>query len=433
MSAPTIDATTPASARPAAQPVLPPIKWHAPIAYAVVALVGLVVFGLLGPSGETSTFAVSTPRDFIQFTPFSVPSKLTAIILCLAALALAGVSFYETRRREKAGAWLPITYGFLMVFAFLVWAVAGKDSGLPLTGLLQGSLFLAIPLVFGALAGLLCERSGIINIAIEGQLLGGAFLAAVVATLTGSAYAGLIAAPVAGALVGLLLVLFSIKYVVNQIIVGVVLNVLVIGVTSYLFSTVLKENPDTWNNPPGLPVISIPVLSQIPILGPVLFRQTALVYIMYVVVILLQIMVFKSRWGLRLRSVGEHPKAADTVGIKVNRTRLRATVLGGAVAGLGGAFFTVAAGLAFGKEMTNGKGYIALAAMILGRWSPKGALAAALLFGFANNLQLQLSIIQTPIPSQIMLMTPYVVTIFAVAGLVGRVRPPAAEGIPYTK
>jgi len=126
-------------------------------------------------------------------------------------------------------------------------------------------------------------------------------------------------------------------------------------------------------------------------------------------------------------------KAADTVGIKVNRTRLRATVLGGAVAGLGGAFFTVAAGLAFGKEMTNGKGYIALAAMILGRWSPKGALAAALLFGFANNLQLQLSIIQTPIPSQIMLMTPYIVTIFAVAGLVGRVRPPAAEGIPYTK
>ncbi len=232
---------------------------------------------------------------------------------------------------------------------------------------------------------------------------------------------------------GLLLVLFSIKYVVNQIIVGVVLNVLVIGVTSYLFSTVLKENPDTWNNPPGLPVISIPVLSQIPILGPVLFRQTALVYIMYVVVILLQIMVFKSRWGLRLRSVGEHPKAADTVGIKVNRTRLRATVLGGAVAGLGGAFFTVAAGLAFGKEMTGGKGYIALAAMILGRWSPKGALAAALLFGFANNLQLQLSIIQTPIPSQIMLMTPYIVTIFAVAGLVGRVRPPAAEGIPYTK
>jgi len=154
---------------------------------------------------------------------------------------------------------------------------------------------------------------------------------------------------------------------------------------------------------------------------------------MYFVVAGVYFALFHTKWGLRVRAVGEHPTAADTVGIKVNRTRLRATVLGGAVAGLGGAFFTVAAGLAFGKEMTGGKGYIALAAMILGRWSPKGALAAALLFGFANNLQLQLSIIQTPIPSQIMLMTPYIVTIFAVAGLVGRVRPPAAEGIPYTK
>jgi len=165
----------------------------------------------------------------------------------------------------------------------------------------------------------------------------------------------------------------------------------------------------------------------------VLFHQTALVYVMYVVVVLLQVMVFRSRWGLRLRAVGEHPKAADTVGIKVNRTRMRATILGGAVAGLGGAFFTVAAGLAFGKEMTGGKGFIALAAMILGRWSPTGALAAALLFGFSDNLRVVLGIIGTPIPSQIMLMTPYVVTIFAVAGLVGRVRPPASEGIPYVK
>ena len=192
-------------------------------------------------------------------------------------------------------------------------------------------------------------------------------------------------------------------------------------------------NAATWNSPPRLPILSVPFLSKIPILGPVLFQQTALVYIMYVVVAVLQVMVFRSRWGLRMRAVGEHPMAADTVGIKVNRTRVRNTMLGGAVAGLGGAFFTVAAGLAFGKEMTGGKGFIALAAMILGRWSPKGALAAALLFGFSDNLQVVLGIIGTPIPSQIMLMTPYAVTIFAVAGLVGRVRAPAAEGIPYVK
>lgn len=423
----------PGARAPRAAAAVKPISWKAPLGYAIVAALALIAFVLAAPGGRETTFTVSTSRDYFAIDPITVPSQATALVLCVVALALAAVSFWATRSRRKVGVWLPAAFGVALVFAFLTWAAAGKAQPLPLTGLLQGSLFLAIPLVFGALAGMLCERSGIINVAIEGQLLAGAFLAAVVASLTSSAYAGLLAAPIAGALVGLLLVVFSIRYVVDQIIVGVVLNVLVVGVTSYLFSTVLKVNAATWNTPPKLPVIDIPVLSQIPVIGPVLFRQTALVYVMYVVVALLQIMVFRSRWGLRMRAVGEHPKAADTVGIKVNRTRMRSTVLGGAVAGLGGAFFTVAAGLAFGKEMTGGKGFIALAAMILGRWSPSGALAAALLFGFSDNLRVVLGIIGTPIPSQIMLMTPYVVTIFAVAGLVGRVRPPASEGIPYVK
>jgi len=417
----------------AAAVVAKPLAWRTSIIYLILSVAALIVFALAAKPAQHTTFTFSTARDFFQIAPVTVPSRTSALVLCLVALALAGVSVWATRSRRAVGAWLPVVFGASLLLAFLTWAVAGKDQPLPVTGLLQGSLFLAIPLVFGGLAGLLCERSGIVNIAIEGQLLAGAFLAAVVATLTHSAYAGLVAAPIAGALVGLLLVLFSIRYLVDQIIVGVVLNVLVIGVTSYLFSTVLKVNASTFNSPPKLPVIGIPVLSQIPVIGPVLFRQTVLVYVMYAVVALLQVLVFRSRWGLRMRAVGEHPKAADTVGIKVNLTRLRSTVLGGAVAGLGGAFFTVAAGLAFGKEMTGGKGYIALAAMILGRWSPTGALAAALLFGFSDNLQVTLGIIGTPIPSQIMLMTPYVVTIFAVAGLVGRVRAPASEGIPYVK
>ncbi|GED09112.1 ABC transporter permease [Cellulosimicrobium cellulans] len=422
----------PASAPERAAKPLPPISWKAPIAYAVIGLLSLVFFALLPAGGQQTTFRLSTASDFFQIEPITVSSTGAALFLSILALLLAGLSFWAARDRRKIGVWLPIVFGVAVVFAFLCWAGEGK-SAIPLTGLLQGSLFLAVPLVFGALSGVLCERVGIINIAIEGQLLAGAFLAAVVASLTSSAYAGLIAAPIAGALVGVLLVIFSVKYWVNQIIVGVVLNVLVVGVTSYLYSTVLTEDPGTWNTRTPLPVIEIPVLSQIPVVGPVLFRQTLLVYIMYVVVILLQVFLFRSRWGLRLRAVGEHPKAADTVGIKVNATRVRNTILGGAVAGLGGAFFTVAAGLAFGKEMTGGKGFIALAAMILGRWNPVGALVAALLFGFSDNLQTVLGIVGTPIPSQIMLMTPYVVTIFAVAGLVGRVRPPAAEGIPYVK
>jgi simple sugar transport system permease protein len=412
---------------------LAPISWRAPIIYGGLALVSLVLFGVLPASGKHTTFTFATGTDLFAIDPLRLPSKTTAIVLTAVAVAVAVVSFLAARSRRRVGPWLPVLFGVVEVLALLTWAVAGKANPLPLTGLLAGSLFLATPLVFGSLSGLLCEHSGIINIAIEGQLLAGAFMAAIVATLTQNAYLGLVAAPIAGVLVALLLILFAIKYRVDQIIVGVVLNVLVVGVTSYLFSTVLKVNAATWNSPPRLPALSVPLLSKIPIIGPVLFQQTALVYLMYVVVAVLQIMLFRSRWGLRMRSVGEHPMAADTVGIKVNRTRIRNTMLGGAVAGLGGAFFTVAAGLAFGKEMTGGKGYIALAAMILGRWSPKGALAAALLFGFSDNLQVVLGIIGTPIPSQIMLMTPYAVTIFAVAGLVGRVRAPASEGIPYVK
>jgi ABC-type uncharacterized transport system permease subunit len=412
---------------------LKPISYRGPIAYAVIGLISFVVFGLFTPAGAETTFTFASNSDWFQIPPITVPSKLTAILLSIVALGLAGYAFIAARGRRKVGTWLPVVFSIAVVLAFLTWAVAGKDLPLTVTGLLQGALFLSIPLVFGSLSGLVCERVGIINIAIEGQLLGGAFLGAVVATLAGSPYVVLIAAPIAGALVGLLLAWFAISYRVDQIIVGVVLNVLVIGLTSYLFSTVLTEYSQNLNSPPRLPVIEIPVLSGIPIIGPVLFQQTLLVYLMFILVVVLQIMIFRSRWGLRLRACGEHPKAADTVGIRVNRTRLRNTVLGGAIAGLGGAFFTIASGLAFAKEMTGGQGFIALAAMILGRWSPKGAMLAALLFGFAASLQSRLGIIGTPIPSEFMLMTPYLATIFAVAGLVGRVRPPAAEGIPYVK
>jgi general nucleoside transport system permease protein len=405
-------------------------SWKGPIAYALLGLFATVVFGLFGREG-TSTFTLSTRQDFFQISPVGVPSRLTALVLGLLCLGLAAFAAIRTRNGERTPVWVPGTFAAAFILAFLTWAVAGAT--LPFTGLLAGSLFLAVPIVFGAISGVMCERAGVINIAIEGQLLAGAFLAAVAASLSGNVYVGLVAAPVAGILVAVLLAIFTINYAVNQIIVGVVLNVLVIGVTSFLFSTVLTQDPDSFNRPPALQRIAIPLLSEIPVIGPVLFRQTLVVYLMYITVIVANIMLFRSRWGLRVRAVGEHPRAADTVGIKVNATRFKNVLLGGAIAGLGGAFFTIGAGLAFGKEMTAGKGFIALAAMIFGRWSPKGALGAALLFGFAEQLRISLGIAGAGIPSEFMLMTPYLVTIFAVAGLVGRVRPPAAEGIPYTK
>jgi simple sugar transport system permease protein len=244
---------------------------------------------------------------------------------------------------------------------------------------------------------------------------------------------GLIAAPIAGLLVAYVLAVFTVKYFVNQIIVGVVLNVLVIGLTNFLFSRLLSPDPATWNSPGRFLSMKIPVLGDVPIIGPVLFDQNVIVYFLYVIVIVVNIALFRSRWGLRVRAVGEHPEAADTAGINVNKVRFRNVLIGGAVAGFGGAYFTLGVSGLFSREMTAGQGFIALAAMILGRWTPIGAVFAGLLFGFANNLQSVLGIIGTPIPSEFMLMAPYLVTIFAVAGFVGRVRPPAADGEPYIK
>lgn len=406
-------------------------SWKLPITLAVFGVLSFVLFGLLAPSGETTTFGLSTSTDFVTFDPIELPSKATAIVLSVASLLLAAYAYFRVKADLQVGRWVPVVFGVIWVLTFLVWAVADKSTSL--VSLLQGSLLLAVPLAFGALGGLLNERAGVVNIAIEGQLLTGAFGAAVVASIADNAYVGLIAAPIAGLLIGVMLALFTVKYAVNQIIVGVVLNVFAVGLTSFLFSSVLKQNAGTLNSPPRLTALPIPVLSEIPVIGPVLFRQSIIVYLLYIAVAVITVALFRTRWGLRVRSVGEYPQAADTVGINVNRTRWGNVMLGSMVAGLGGAFFTIGSVGAFGQEMTAGKGYIALAAMILGRWTPIGALGAALLFGFADKLQQVLGVLETPIPNQFMLMLPYVVTIIAVAGLVGRVRGPAAAGEPYIK
>lgn len=426
--------TQPPSAAPAPgeeERTLLPVSRKTAVSLSLFALLSLVVFALLAPSGVSSTFALSLPGDDTQLSPLRLPSQATALVLSVVLIVLAGYSWLLTLRHRATPAWVTVVFGAVWIFTFLVWAVA--DKTMSLTGLLQGSLLLAVPLVFGSLSGVLCERAGVINIAIEGHLLAGAFLSAVVASLTNNLWAGLVAAPLAGLLVAMLLALFTVKYFVDQIIVGVVLNVLVIGVTGFLYGRLLVPYQDTWNSPGTFAPYKVPLLGDIPVIGPVLFNQSVIVYLMYAVVVVVHIALFKTRYGLRVRAVGEHPAAADTVGIRVNFVRARNVMIGGLVAGLGGAFFTLGSVGAFGKEMTAGKGFIALAAMIFGRWTPLGALAAALLFGFADNLQSVLSIIGTPIPSEFMLMAPYLATIFAVAGLVGRVRAPAADGQPYIK
>ena len=405
-------------------------SWKAPIAFAVFTLAALAL-AVFAPREGVTKFRLSSPTDAVQLPEIAVPTMpaLWTVVVLLAAVTAYSAWLVATKKRVPL--WTIVVFAILFMFGFLTWAAAG--ASLPMIGLLFGSLSLAVPLIFGSLAGVLGERVGVINIAIEGQLLAGAFTAAVVASITGQPWLGLVAAMVAGMLVGMVLAAFAIKYFVDQVIVGVVLNVLVVGLTSFFFSQVLAPNAALLNTPPRFDRWPIPVLGDIPIIGPVFFRQTVVVYLMYLAVAAVYIGLFHTKWGLRLRAVGEHPQAADTVGINVNRTRFWNVALAGAIAGLGGTFFTIGSGIAFNKEMTAGAGFIALAAVIFGQWDPIKATLAALLFGFASNLQNTLSVIGSPVPSEFMLMLPYVVTIFAVAGLVGKVRGPAAAGKPYIK
>jgi simple sugar transport system permease protein len=405
--------------------------WKVPIMLGVFALIAIVIFIAFGRDGDSTFSFAANQTDVISLPTVAVPARGFGIFASVVAVLMAAGSIFYVRTRRKTPVWYIAIFAFILLIAFLAWATVGHT--LPITGLLAGSLALSVPLIFGALGGVISERSGVVNIAIEGQLLGGAFVSAVVASTTHSVVAGLIAAAVAGTLVSFVLAAFSIKYFVDQVIVGVVLNVLVLGLTNFLYSTSLTQDAAKLNSPAQLSTIAIPGLSAIPVIGPVLFNQTIIVYLMYIAVAAVFYGLFFTRWGLRLRSVGEHPQAADTVGINVNSTRFWNVSLAGAIVGLGGAYFTLGSVGAFTEDVTSGAGYIALAAVIFGRWNPIRATLAALLFGFASDLQSVLGILGSPVPSDFLLMLPYIVTIVAVAGLVGQSRGPAASGKPYFK
>lgn len=296
---------------------------------------------------------------------------------------------------------------------------------------LNFTLRASVPLILGALSGILCERSGIINIGIEGMMLAGAFAAFVakVATndwpLLSSLAFGVLAALLVGGVMGLLHGTLSIRFRVNQIISGTVLIILASGFTAYLFDRDAVARGK-------FSAIRIPGLADIPVVGEVLFNNPPITYAALLLVVLIHVALFYTRWGLRTRACGEHPRAADTVGIPVNRYRYVNTCIGGALAGLAGGFLVLEAVGQFQEGMTAGRGFISLAAMIFGNWNPFGALAAATLFGYTQALQNELLLAGvTNVPRQFISMLPYVVTIIAVSGFVGRVRPPAAEGKVY--
>jgi len=393
-------------------------------------LIALAAFvaGAFGPeSSGDATFRLAVAGDYFALPQLVVPAQPYVYTVALL-LAFFGARQFMRGAGRRTGLFLGIGM-FLAVTTFLVWATAGKQFSL--TGMLEATVVRAVPIALGGLVGTLSERVAVVNIGIEGMLLSGAFTGAIVGSLLGG-WIGLVAAIAVGGLMGLILGVLVITYRVDQIIAGVAINLFALGLTSYVTSQVLTQHPEL-NNAPIFPGIDIPLLAGIPIIGRVLFQQNLFVYGAAIIIAVATYYLFHTRWGLRARAVGEHPEAADTLGLNVYRIRYINVTVGGMVAGFAGAWFTLGSVGRFDINMTNGRGFIGLAAMIFGRWHPVGALLAALVFGFADSLQQKLAILQVPIPSEFLAMAPYIATIVLVAGLIGRARAPAADGKPYIK
>ena len=405
-------------------------SWKTPTVMGSIAAVILVFFGILGKS-EIVSFELTGVREVVQLPYIDIPSSFLGTVAGIILLAITAYVAWQVSRNIRASIWFSLLFGAVALVALLGWLAAG--SVVPVAFILGTALVLAVPIMLGAMAGVMSERVGVVNIAIEGQLLTGAFVASVVSTLTENQIIGIVSAMVTAALFSAVLAVFAVRFLAQQIIVGVVLNVLAIGITNFLYQQWVTEDESATNSPGTLPIIHVPFLGDIPIIGPVLFQNRITVFLAIGIVIVLWFVLFKTKLGLRARAVGENPLAADTVGINVSRTRFWWVTLGGLLAGLGGAALTVGSSGSFGREMSGGLGFIALAVVILGRWHPGYATAAALLFGFSIILRIWANQVSPGVPTSFIAMVPYLVTIIAVVGFVGRSRPPAADGIPYVK
>jgi simple sugar transport system permease protein len=383
----------------------------------------------LKEAGSVASFGMNASLDSqVQVADWIVPVLPTLYITMILNILLG---IYQLVRGFKR--WTNYALGLVcafFIFAFFTWATAG--ASINLAGLVYNTLSSSVAITLAAMSGILCERAGVVNVAIEGMMLGGAMCAALFGSITQSLWIGLLAGIAAGVLLGFVHGILSIKYKTDQIISGTVINIFATGLTTYI-STKFLQVYQNLNNPGVFAPIPIPGLVNIPFLGPILFDNNIFVYIMFVLIIILQIALFNTKWGLRMRAVGEHPKAADTLGINVIRTRYMAVLLSGAMAGFGGSYFVLGSVGRFDAVMTAGKGFIGLAAMIFGSWNPVGSFGAGLLFGFADSLASKLALLGVNIPSQFLLMAPYVATMIILAGVVGRSLAPAADGVPYNK
>jgi len=401
--------------------------------YVLVGLFMALVFTRDAHPGEMATLGLNTIQSIQTARMPDIVVPVLAVVWLLAAI-VGVLGLYHLVRGFRSNGWLLRLVALFFLVSFLVWAARGTSFSL--VGILSASLQLATPILLGSLSGVLCERSAVINIAIEGIMLGSAFASVIVANVTGSLMLGLAAGLLTGALLAAWHAIMSIRFQMDQIVSGTVINIFATGLTNFLNQRVMQVYQQ-FNNQQTFPNISqlAPELGKIPILSPLVFDQSPIVWVALLLLVVIQIALFRTRWGLRTRAVGEHPRAADTVGINVFRTRYLNVILGGLVAGMAGCYFTLGSVGRFDKLMSNGRGFIALAAMIFGNWTPTGAFSASLIFGFADALQVKLQILvgQVNIPYDFLLMLPYLVTMVALTGVVGRVIAPAADGQVYRK
>jgi simple sugar transport system permease protein len=355
-------------------------------------------------------------------------------LVTIGACTLLGGLLALLERLRRVAMSLLLVVAFLDIFGLMIWAARG--SSVDMVGMLAASLRMSTPIALGALAGIFCERSGVINIAIEGMMLAAAAFGFAVNLYLGqwlgpqAIWFGVLASILTGGLMATFHAILSIRFKTDQIVSGTAINILAVGASGFLRRAYLVK---AYFVGEILPITPIPFLADIPILGAIIFENRPIVYLMLILVPLTHFILFYTPWGLRTRAVGEHPRAADTVGINVFRTRYINVIIGGMIAGLAGAWFSLETVGSFEDLMTGGKGFIALAAMIFGNWTPFGAFAGALLFGFAEALEIKLQILDAPIPHQFLTMVPYFATMIVLAGLIGRTVPPAADGQPYEK
>jgi simple sugar transport system permease protein len=372
---------------------------------------------------------------WLSLPPFTL--RNVAVPATLAVLGAALGLWALTRGQRKLGTWA-ILISLIAVLGAL-WFQNETTSELESVfsvGLLAAALRFATPLAFAAMGGIFSERSGVVNIGLEGMMLAGAFFGIVVAAETGQWELGILGAMGAGGTLALIHAFFCIHLRADQIISGFAINFLALGITGYLFRS-LYGTRGTPELAERIPDVRLPVIRDIPFVGDIIGQMNLMIWLMFLTVILSWVVLFKTPLGLRIRSVGEHPKAADTVGISVFKIRYAAVIVSGLLAGLGGAYLSFGFGNAFNENMTAGRGYIALAAVICGNWRPFGAFGACLLFGFSSALALRLQgspLLPSDFASANLLQTlPYVLTLVALVGVIGRSRGPAAAGRPYIK